>query len=60
MIVGLLVPIVGIVGFVMCCGSLIRARRHGTPPGLAWAGVMVGCAVIALNVIGIVFLIVTN
>ena len=59
-IVGLLVPIVGIVGFVMCCGSLIRARRHGTPPGLAWAGVMVGCAVIALNVIGIVFLIVTN
>ena len=35
----------GLVGFAMCSGSPIQAKRQGTPPGLAWAGAVNGAVV---------------
>jgi len=34
-----------LVGFAMCSGSFIQAKRQGTPSGLAWAGVVIGAVV---------------
>jgi hypothetical protein len=50
-IVGFVLPIVGIVGWIICYRSLMRARRNGVPPGLAWWGVMIGLAVLVINAI---------
>lgn len=50
-ITGFFVPIVGVVGFAMCCAALISAKIDDTDPGMAWLGAIIGGAVFALNVI---------
>jgi len=34
-----------LVGFAMCSGTPIQAKRQGAPPGLAWAGAVIGAVV---------------
>ncbi len=54
MMVILPVPLLGTIGWMICYRSLMRARRSGKPPGLAWWGVMIG---LVQMVIGAIFMI---
>jgi len=50
-IVGLIIPFVGIVGLVLSWVGLSQAKREGRPQGLARAGVIVGIVAMILGII---------
>jgi len=44
-------------GFALCCGAVVRARRQWTANGLAWEGMVIGGMVLAAVIgIGVVLL----
>lgn len=53
-IAGFFLPLVGIIGWIMCYRALMRARRYSTPPGLAWWGVWVGLVGLVISLIWLI------
>jgi len=50
-LVGLVVPLVGLIGFILSWVGYSQAKREGRPQGLALAGTIIGAVATILGVI---------
>jgi hypothetical protein len=53
-LVGLFIPIVGLIGFILSWVGLSQAKREGRPRGLALAGTIIGAVATILGIILII------
>jgi len=55
-LVGLFVPLVGLVGFILSWVGYAQAKREGRPQGLALAGTIIGAVATILGVLFIILI----
>ena len=56
-LVGLFVPLVGLVGFILSWVGYAQAKREGRPQGLTLAGTIIGAVATLLGVLFIILII---